>query len=54
VNLVAPAKGKRWPQRVAQTSNALDLEPDVFAPDELRALYGRLRRSPRQGSRKHA
>lgn len=44
---VGPAKRERWSQRVTETSNALDLEPGVFALDDPR-------RSSRGEVRKHA
>ena len=42
---MATSKSKRWSQRVTESSNALDLESQVFkkqdAKEELRKLYHR-------------
>ncbi len=38
-------KGKRWSQRVTETSDALDLEKSVFAKDDPRSIARSLKRS---------
>lgn len=35
---MAQSAGKRWSQRVTETSNALDLEPGVFTREDPRAI----------------
>ena len=39
------SKGKRWSQRVTETSDALDLEESVFAKDDARSIARSLKRS---------
>ncbi|HJW26980.1 MAG TPA: DUF3175 domain-containing protein [Rhodocyclaceae bacterium] len=43
--------GERWSRKVTETSNALDLEPSVFALDDPREIALSLRRSA-EGSRR--
>ncbi len=43
---------KRWSQRVTQTSNALDLEPDVFTLDDPAAIARSLKRSAERSTRR--
>ena len=45
-------KGKRWSQRVTQTSNALDLEGGVFSKKDPRAIARSLKRSAEQSRRR--
>jgi len=42
----------RWSQRVTETSNALDLEPGVFALDDPAAVARSLRRSAERSRRR--
>jgi hypothetical protein len=43
---------KRWSARVTQTSNALDLEPDVFSRDDPKAIARSLKRSAERSERR--
>jgi hypothetical protein len=43
---------KRWSQRVTKTSNALDLEPDVFAGTDPKAIARSLKRSAEHSTRR--
>lgn len=43
---------KRWSQHVTKTSNALDLEPGVFAKDDPKEIAISLKRSAEQSSRR--
>jgi hypothetical protein len=43
---------KRWTQRVTQTSNALDLEPKVFANKDPRSIARSLKRSAEKSTRR--
>lgn len=45
---------KRWSQHVAQTSNALDLEPGVFAKEDPRDIAQSLKRSAEASRRRKA
>jgi hypothetical protein len=45
-------KGKRWSQRVTQTSNALDLEPGVFSKEDPRSIARSLKRSADRSDRR--
>ena len=45
---------KRWSQRVARNSNALDLEPGVFTLDDPREIALSLRRSALRSRRRRA
>jgi hypothetical protein len=45
---------KRWSQRVTETSNALDLEPGVFALDDPRQIARSLKRSAERSRRRKA
>ncbi|HSD43830.1 MAG TPA: DUF3175 domain-containing protein [Burkholderiales bacterium] len=47
-----PAKRERWSQRVTETSNALDLEPGVFALDDPRQIARSLKRSAERSRRR--
>jgi hypothetical protein len=46
------ASGNRWSQRVTETSNALDLEPQVFTWDDPRRIARSLKRSAEVSSRR--
>ncbi len=46
------AGARRWSQRVTETSNALDLEPGVFAQDDPRRIALSLRRSAERSTRR--
>ncbi len=43
---------ERWSQRVTKTSNALDLEPDVFAGTDPKAIARSLKRSAEHSTRR--
>lgn len=45
-------KRKRWSQRVTATSNALDLEPGVFALEDPRRIARSLKRSAERSRRR--
>lgn len=45
-------KPKRWSQRVAQTSNALDLEHGVFSQKSARSIARSLKRSAERSRRR--
>ena len=45
-------QSKRWSQKVTQTSNALDLEPKVFAQDNPRDIALSLKRSAEHSQRR--
>lgn len=49
---MAVPKPKRWSQRVTRESNALDLEPGVFALDDPRAIALSLKRSAEESRRR--
>ena len=49
---MATPKGKRWSQRVMETSNALDLDPGVFAKDDPRSIARSLKRSADRSRRR--
>jgi Protein of unknown function (DUF3175) len=51
---MARRKGKRWSQRVTETSNALDLEPGVFGFDSPRRIALSLKRSAERSVRRKA
>jgi hypothetical protein len=46
------ASGNRWSQRVTETSNALDLEPQVFTWADPRRIARSLKRSAEASSRR--
>jgi len=46
--------GKRWSQRVTETSDALDLEPGVFTSEDPRAIARALKRSAERSQRRKA
>lgn len=48
----ARTKRQRWSQRVTETSNALDLEPGVFAFADPRRLARSLKRSAERSRRR--
>jgi len=48
------AETARWSQRVAQTSNALDLEPGVFTWDDPRRIAASLKASAEDSERRRA
>lgn len=50
----ARAARTRWSQRVTATSNALDLEPRVFALDDPRRIAASLKRSAERSTRRRA
>jgi uncharacterized protein DUF3175 len=43
---------RRWTRRVTETSNALDLDPGVFAGDDPRAIARSLKRSAERSRRR--
>src|SRR5689334_3286398 len=45
-------KSKRWSQKVTQTSNAMDLEKDVFTRDSPRSIARSLKRSAEKSNRR--
>jgi hypothetical protein len=45
---------RRWSQRVTEQSNALDLEPGVFALEDPRAIARSLKRSAERSHRRKA
>jgi hypothetical protein len=47
-------KSKRWSKRVAETSDALDLEPGVFAGKDPRDIARSLKRSADRSKRRKA
>jgi len=49
---MARAKRKRWSQNVTETSDALDLEPGVFAQDDPRRIARSLKRSAERSRRR--
>jgi hypothetical protein len=48
------ARRKRWSQRVTETSDALDLEPGVFALEDPRRIARSLKRSAERSRRRRA
>jgi hypothetical protein len=46
------AERKRWSRHVTETSNALDLEPGVFAMDDPRRIARSLKRSADRSDRR--
>jgi len=51
---VPAARTTRWSQRVTETSNALDLEPGVFALEDPRRIARSLKRSAERSERRKA
>ena len=51
---MAAAGRQRWSQRVAQTSDALDLEPGVFTWEDPRLIAESLKRSAERSTRRKA
>jgi hypothetical protein len=49
-----PRAAKRWSQRVATTSNAMDLTPGVFKRDDPRSIARSLKRSAERSDRRKA
>ena len=49
-----PARVRRWSQAVTRESNALDLEPGVFALADPRAIARSLKRSAEASARRKA
>src|SRR6185369_15165348 len=45
-------KSKRWSQKVTQTSNAMDLEKDVFTKDSPSSIARSLKRSAEKSNRR--
>ena len=54
IRFVASRGRKRWSQRVTERSDALDLEPGVFAQREPRRIALSLKRSAERSSRRKA
>jgi uncharacterized protein DUF3175 len=50
----AKSRAKKWSQHVTQTSNALDLEPNVFKLQSPRAVAASLKRSALRSKRRKA
>lgn len=50
----ATVKSKRWSQHVTEHSNALDLEPGVFALKDPKAIAASLKRSAEASTRRKA
>jgi hypothetical protein len=50
----SPSRRRNWSQRVTDTSNALDLEPGVFATSSAEAIARSLARSSRASTRREA
>ena len=53
-NEPAAPKPPRWSQHVTETSNALDLEQDVFTRDSAREIAVSVKRSAEQSTRRKA
>lgn len=51
---MARKPGKTWSQQVSETSNALDLEPGVFAFGDPRRIAESLKRSAERSTRRKA
>ena len=51
---VEPKATNRWSRHVMETSNALDLEQNVFKKEEPRAIAESLKRSAEQSTRRKA
>jgi Protein of unknown function (DUF3175) len=51
---VAKSRGKKWSQHVTRTSNALDLEPNVFKLPSAMAVAASLKRSALRSKRRKA
>lgn len=51
---MAAARRKRWSQRVTEQSDALDLDPGVFALDDPRQIARSLKRSAERSRRRKA
>ena len=47
-------RDNRWSKKVSETSNALDLEPGVFALDDPKRIAGSLKRSAERSRRRKA
>jgi hypothetical protein len=47
-------KGRRWSQKVTETSDALDLEPSVFTDRSARRIAASLKRSAEASQRRKA
>jgi hypothetical protein len=43
---------KKWSQKVTETSDALDLEPGIFARGDAKAIAASLKRSAQRSSRR--
>lgn len=52
MNRQAATMPKKWSQRVTERSNALDLEPGVFASDDPRHIARSLKRSAERSRRR--
>jgi len=50
----APKRRRKWSQRVTETSNALDLDPDVFTWKDPRRIAASLKRSADRSRRRKA
>lgn len=51
---MAQGKPKLWSQKVAETSDALDLEPGVFTLEDPRAIARSLKRSAERSTRRRS
>jgi hypothetical protein len=51
---VSSLQRKQWSQRITETSNALDLEPGVFALNDPRDIARSLKRSAERSRRRKA
>lgn len=49
---VTPGRAQRWSQQVTRTSNALDLERDVFTLSSAQAIAASLKRSAERSRRR--
>jgi hypothetical protein len=49
---MATSKSKRWSQRVTESSNALDLESQVFKKQDAKAIARSLKRSAEHSQRR--
>jgi hypothetical protein len=52
--VAAKKKSKRWSQKVTETSNALDLEQNVFSQKDPKAIARSLKRSADRSRRRKA
>jgi len=52
--MAKPAAGGKWSAKVNQTSDALDLDPEVFEDDDPKRIASSLKRSAEQSHRRKA